>query len=126
MLDRRRWARLLVLPALWSAVVTMAPAPIHACGGTEHASAEVAAAPHAHEHGVAHDATEAPAHDASHATCDCVGCGTPAAAHSGPAFRLELPSIVARSGAERWPTAARPFVTRAAHSLPFSVGPPRS
>jgi hypothetical protein len=138
---RRRWARLLVLPALWSAVVAMAPAPIHACGGGGHgsapapvgAAADAAPSPDgvdAHHHPEAADAG-APATDGAHGStpghrdCECVGCGAPAAATTAPAFRLELAAPGQVADAPRWPAAARARVSRSAHALPFSIGPPQ-
>lgn len=131
MLNRRRlWARLLALPALWSAVVAASPAPIHACGGTEHApaaAAETAAGPHAAhaDHGVSEDRDAGDTAREGHRDCECVGCGAPAVATAVPATELPTASPVAGPARTAWPAAARSTVARSAHALPFANGPPR-
>jgi len=128
-------ARLLVLPALWSAMVAMSPVPIHPCGGMEHGVAAVAGAidgehaehaEHAEhsEHASALHSEAGQQHDES-SNCECVGCGTPAVAAAMPSvgFSAAVEKIVATPQSR--PAAARVSVTPVPHSLPFANAPPQ-
>lgn len=110
--------------------MTMSPVPVHACGGTGHTQGAAEPAQldeHAHHHGASEHSTrpEATQGDDAHDTCECVGCGTPAVATTVPAFRWSVLVAEATESAPQWPADARASIARAAHSLPFSNGPPQ-
>jgi hypothetical protein len=59
-------------------------------------------------------------------SCDCVGCGTPAAVTVMPLVGFTPPTVQVAAAPMAWPAAARTRVAAPAHTLPFANAPPQS